>query len=239
MSRKEEENKRKLFGSLGVLLFSGLTLVVLFAFNMPEAEEEEEKPPVPIMTFDFSGSTKKGGSGAKAKAAPAEKVETPKADPVKTQKTKSATKKTSGTKSTKPAAPTKTANNKALANGAFGGNNNGSGSGNDNGDGGGLGNGESGPGVTGRTGKLTRGAISRPEAQNPIEEEGQVAVEITVDRSGKVISAKALRTHPYTTSNNPAHYTAAVKAAKKYKFSASSSAKEYEKGVVKIRFTLR
>lgn len=233
-NEKENKKKRKLAGVLGAFLFTLIT-AGLISFTWLETDEVKQEP-VQLIEFDFSGSTKKGGSGSKAEQV--EEVKEPQADPIKTQTEESPVKKSTSKKSTTKKSSTPKTNSKAMADGMFGGKTAGNGSGNDNGDGTGLGTGEDGPGTTGKSGPLSRGAISKPSPENPINEVGNVAVQITVNQDGKVISAEVLRNHPNTTSNNPEHFTAAKKAALKIRYSPSRSAAEYETGIVTIRFTL-
>ncbi len=231
---KEKENKKKrsIIGSISALLFGVLVVGILYAFTW-KIEIEPEKPEV-LVEFDFSGSTKKGGSGAKAQEVE-EVQEQPKTDPIKTQTEESPVKKSTTTKSTKKSSTPKT-NKKAMADGMFGGNSGGNSSGNDEGDNNGLGNGEFGPGAAGKSGPLSRGYIDKPNPPNPINETGKVAVKVTVNRSGTVTSAEVLRNHRNTTSNSPEHFVAAKKAALKMKYSPSSSAAEFETGIVVIDF---
>ena len=78
-----------------------------------------------------------------------------------------------------------------------------------------------------------------PAIINPVKEEGVVMVEIMVDRNGKVKSAKALPSHPRSTSNNPSHIALAVRTAKNSKYEPKPNGEyELEKGLVPIRYDL-
>ena len=119
----------------------------------------------------------------------------------------------------------------------------GSGGGSDGGDGGGEGNapgeGGDGPGGFGTgIGTLTRSVLSKPEVKNPMQQTGNVLVEIYVNREGKVEKAKALLNDIKTTTSHQAHIKAAEKAAKQFKFKPNKNAAKLEIGTVIVEFTL-
>ncbi len=81
-----------------------------------------------------------------------------------------------------------------------------------------------------------RGATSVPEPVYDIQVEGKVVVEITVDKSGKVINAVAGR--PGSTTLDATLLRIAREAALKAKFKSSSEAAEIQKGTITYIFKL-
>jgi hypothetical protein len=235
----KEEKKRRKAGILVAFVFHVALVILLFSFKVPEPELVS-KPE--LIVFDFSGSSASGGSSASKSKAKSE-TNTSKADPVKTQKSESpVTKAKSTTKSTTSSNNTPKVNKNATAGSNTFGGNKGNGSGNSDGDGSDNGEGEGvgGPGIEGKIGKLgSRKRIYTPKVNNPVKEEGKVAVEVTVLRSGKVESARVLRTHSKTTTNNTSHYSEAKKEALKFVFAKNPSGKEFEKGIIVINFILQ
>lgn len=234
-NEKEEKNKRKRIASIFAVVFGVITVGLLYAFKIDYPEDK----PVPLIELDFSGGGESGGSNSEAKSEETVEEESSSvAEPVKTQETESPVKKTTSTKKTTNTSSGKKTNNNALAGAGTFGNNNGSGNGNSDGNGDGEGFGK-GPGVGDNIGDGSgRGIKYRPEANNPVDEEGTVVVEILIDRSGKVTSAKVLSNHSRTTTSNPSHYAEAKKTAMKYKFNSKSDASLYEKRTIGITFKL-
>ncbi len=147
--------------------------------------------------------------------------------------------------------PDKVAGNKGKANGSAanrgynGGGGEGTGQGGGNGDGEGPGNG-SGKGTGSGNGngsgsgdyQLTgRKPLSKPEPKYPCQEEGKVAVEITVDKNGKVINAVAGQRG--TTNTAACLKQAAEIAAKNTRFEANPSAPDKQVGKIIYDFKLR
>ncbi len=95
-----------------------------------------------------------------------------------------------------------------------------------------------GHGVSGGSFSLDGRALigSLPQAAYSVQEEGNVVVEIRVDRNGNVVSATA-RLQGSTTSNTTL-WKAAVEAAKKAKFNVSQSATAVQVGTITYHFRL-
>lgn len=81
-----------------------------------------------------------------------------------------------------------------------------------------------------------RGKVSIPPAKKGIQEYGTVVVEIYVDKSGKVISARP--GVQGTTNNNAELYEAAKQAALLARFTVSDSAPDRQKGTITYIFEL-
>ena len=241
-----EEKKRKKMGIIIATLFVVLIGVILPFITISSDVKPDE--PVELIVFDFTGSTSNGGSSDVA--TPTETVAedpqpNPTPDPVVTQNTESATttsaSESSSTSSEATNNITPKPNSDAMFPGMGGsGSGTGTGSGSGTGETNGIGDGVDGPGVSGLTGKLgNRKLLSRPKVKNPVKEEGMVAVEITVLRSGNVSSVTILRKHSKTTTNNTLHYAEAKRKALEYKFAPNPKGKKYEKGIIAINFTLQ
>lgn len=237
---KENEKKRKRMGVLFSILFGIMVIGLIYSFKFDIPKQE----PVKLIELDYTGGGESGGSSAPSES---EDNSEGAADQVKTQEDESPVKKTtSKEKSTSKSnstssssSSTKKTNSKAVAGAGTFGNNNGTGSGNNDGDGDGFGNGQ-GPGVGDKIGDGSGRTIRyKPSADNPIDEEGTVVVEILIDRTGKVTSATVLSNHSRTTTSNPTHYAEAKKTAMQYKFNSKSDASLYEKRTVAITFKLQ
>lgn len=81
-----------------------------------------------------------------------------------------------------------------------------------------------------------RNALSLPHPVYDIQAEGRVVVEVTVDKSGKVINAVAGR--PGSTTLDATLLRIAREAALKAKFNTSSDAPEIQKGTITYNFKL-
>ena len=103
------------------------------------------------------------------------------------------------------------------------------------------GNGTEGPGGEGKGGprySLTnRKANSIPVPRDAFQEEGKVVVEITVDKNGNVIKAKA--GVKGSTTSNPNLLDIARRAAMSAKFNPSADAPEEQKGTITYNFILK
>ena len=81
-----------------------------------------------------------------------------------------------------------------------------------------------------------RGHLSLPKAENPIQEDGKVVVDIIVDRNGKVLKAKAGARGSTTT--NPILQKKAEEAAYKANFKKDPNAPFEQKGTMTFVFIL-
>jgi len=81
-----------------------------------------------------------------------------------------------------------------------------------------------------------RNSLSIPKPQYNLQEGGKVVVEITVDKNGKVVSARPGM--PGSTTSNATLFEAARKAALKAKFNSDSGAPAYQKGTITYHFQL-
>lgn len=106
------------------------------------------------------------------------------------------------------------------------------------GDGPGTGIGDGTPGGPGGTGLDLKGRwlLKKPDRMTDSEEEGTVIVEIIVDRTGKVISAKPGVRGSSTT--NSKLYAKARGAAMQFKFNPNPDAAEEQRGTYTFKFTL-
>lgn len=96
----------------------------------------------------------------------------------------------------------------------------------------------SGPGSGGMNSSFDlkgRGMVSKPSMSETAPDEGVVVVDIWVDKNGTV--TKAVANPSKSTSSNGELYKLAEKAAKKAKFSSSTTSNE-QKGTIKITFKL-
>lgn len=241
MSVAQKEDKRK--GLIATILFHIILILVLlfatFSTTIPPFPDEEI-----VMEMDFAGSESSGGAPQEVSesnnesSANTEDVVTQEEDsPVEVNEGKTNTSE-SNSNTNNETSETETQNPKNDFSNVFGNGNDGSGSGNQDGDGkDGQGDGISGPGTSGSVGAMSgRDLLSKPKVDNPIQQEGDVRVKIWIDRSGTVIQVKVLTTDPKTTSTSQAHFDAAAKAAKKFKFAPSSGGKDKEYGYVIIEF---
>ncbi|MCA6363196.1 MAG: hypothetical protein IM638_09160 [Bacteroidetes bacterium] len=114
--------------------------------------------------------------------------------------------------------------------------------------GGGKGNGEGdgenspgeggpGPGGSGGTGKGVRKLLSKPDVKNPTLEEGVVAVDVYVDKSGRVVRAE-VNSARSTTINTILRATARQEATKLV-FSADASGPNQLLLTIEFNFTLK
>lgn len=81
-----------------------------------------------------------------------------------------------------------------------------------------------------------RSSTSIPKPQYNLQESGKVVVEITVDKTGKVVSARPGM--PGSTTSNATLFEAAKKAALKAKFNSDSNAPAYQQGTITYHFQL-
>ncbi len=81
-----------------------------------------------------------------------------------------------------------------------------------------------------------RNSLSIPKPQYNLQESGKVVVEITVDKNGKVVSARPGM--PGSTTSNSTLFDAAKKAALKAKFNSDSNAAAYQQGTITYHFQL-
>lgn len=225
-----------------------LILLMSFMLNvdppmkMPEEEKEEV---VAVLDFTNAGGGSSGGSEKPAEkpqddAAP-DKPTTPK-DPEPEQTTQKEPSPVVSKPSTNSSpsdgegqSQTPAMDFGSLFGGSGGGENGGDGSGED---GNGVGPG-SGPGIgTGVGDGSGRIVMEEPHIVNPVQDEGRVMLELIIDRDGNVISAKVLKSHSLTTTTNQAHFDAAQKAAKDWKFNKDLKGPEKQKLYKSINFTL-
>lgn len=234
----QQDNRKAV---IGTILFHILLALFLWFYKIITLD-----PPFPtetvVMEMDFTGSESAGGaptqiSESKESVANTEDVATQEEESPVTV-TKSKTTNTSKTTSTTTTEETKTQDPKYNYGNVFGQGGSGTGEGDKDGDGkNGDGDGLSGPGTSGTVGEMKgRNVISQPKVDNPIQHEGDVRVQIWIDRSGKVVQVKVLDTSSQTTSTSPEHLKAAEQAAWKFKFDPDSNAKEKEYGYITIKF---
>ena len=81
-----------------------------------------------------------------------------------------------------------------------------------------------------------RTSLSIPKPDYNYQEGGKVVVEVTVDRNGKVVNARAGM--PGSTTSNAHLYNAAKKAALKASFNDAPKAPAYQKGTITYNFLL-
>ncbi|MFA8436577.1 MAG: hypothetical protein ACEPOZ_18870 [Marinifilaceae bacterium] len=81
-----------------------------------------------------------------------------------------------------------------------------------------------------------RNSLSIPKPDYNYQEGGKVVVEVTVDRNGKVVTARPGM--PGSTTSNSQLFAAAKKAALKAVFNADSKAAAYQKGTITYHFML-
>jgi TonB family protein len=81
-----------------------------------------------------------------------------------------------------------------------------------------------------------RNSISIPKPQYKLQESGKVVVEITVDKTGKVVSARPGM--PGSTTSNSTLFEAAKKAALKATFNSDNTAPAYQQGSITYHFQL-
>eukprot|EP01029_Cantina_marsupialis_P026861 TRINITY_DN733616_c0_g1_i1.p1 TRINITY_DN733616_c0_g1~~TRINITY_DN733616_c0_g1_i1.p1 ORF type:complete len:314 (-),score=78.42 TRINITY_DN733616_c0_g1_i1:1468-2409(-) len=81
-----------------------------------------------------------------------------------------------------------------------------------------------------------RSSLSIPKPQYNLQESGKVVVEITVDKNGKVVSARPGM--PGSTTSNSILFDAAKKAALKAKFNSDTNAPAYQQGTITYHFQL-
>lgn len=236
----KEDNRNAIIGTVLVHILLILFLIFYSVVTMD--------PPFPneavLMEMDFSGSESAGGAPTEVSESKESSANT---EDVATQEEESPVTVTKGTKTT----TTKTNNNtnttetqtttdpKYNYGNVFGNGNSGSGTGTTDGDGAnGNGDGISGPGTSGTVGSMSgsRGVLIQPKIDNPIQQEGDVRVQIWIDRTGKVVQVKVLPTDRLTTSTSKEHFDAAEKAAWKFKFDPDANAKEKEYGYITIQF---
>jgi len=243
MSEKEEKKNKKL-GWMLAGVFHVLLILILFAFKMDLPTEPLAEP---LIILDYTaGSSSKGGSSAASTPTetPSEDPDPNPENPVVTQEKESPVVKSSKPKGdnspkTSTTKPTKKSNPNASASGAFGGNGNGKSNGDGDGNEEGIGNGKSGPGVTGKIGKLGTGEGRAPSIDNPTNEVGRVAIKITIDKKGKIVSVEVLSNHRKTTTNSPALFAQAKKDGYKYKFKPDANRKELTTGIRVINYVLQ
>lgn len=81
-----------------------------------------------------------------------------------------------------------------------------------------------------------RNSLSIPKPQYNLQESGKVVVEITVDKNGRVVSARPGM--PGSTTSNAQLFDAAKKAALKAKFNSDTNAAAYQQGTITYHFQL-
>ncbi|WP_372750891.1 TonB family protein [Labilibaculum sp.] len=81
-----------------------------------------------------------------------------------------------------------------------------------------------------------RNSLSIPKPQYQLQESGKVVVEITVDKTGKVVSARPGM--PGSTTSNSTLFDAAKKAAMKATFNSDNTAPAYQQGSITYHFQL-
>ncbi|MFT6001346.1 MAG: hypothetical protein ACI95T_000090 [Flavobacteriales bacterium] len=239
---KDEKKNRKLG-----LIISGVThllvILLLFAFTM-DTKKVEKEPVILLMDFTPSGSSSRGGSSASPSESETVSEESQNVvEPVVTQKTESAVKK-SDKKASKTSSTTTTekkANAQASAANAFGGDGSGEGQGSGDGKGNDSGIGENegnGPGLKG-FGKIGSGDGSNPEFKNPTQEQGKVLVKLFVNRKGRVTSVQVLSSRRETTTSDAVLLNKAKRDGLKYMFSANSKREEISIAYRLINYTLQ
>ena len=243
MNTIEKEDKRK--GLIATILFHILLVLLLvfatFSTTIPPFPDDEI-----VMEMDFTGSESSGGapqevteSVTEESSAETEDVATQDEEsPVEVNVDKTNTSESNSNTNTDNTTETESQDPKYTFNNVFGSGNDGSGTGDSDGDGkDGQGDGIDGPGTSGNVGSMSgRNLLSKPSVENPIQQEGDVRVKIWIDRSGTVVQVKVLTTDPKTTSTSQAHFDAAAKAAKKFRFAPDSGGKDKEYGHVIIEF---
>lgn len=119
--------------------------------------------------------------------------------------------------------------------GSGGGDNGGDGAGS-NGTGVGAGDG---PGIGNGVGDgESRIPVKNPVVKNPVQDQGRVMLELIIDREGKVLSVKVLKSHSLTTTTNESHFKTAEKAAWDWEFNKDPDGAEKQKLYKSINFTL-
>lgn len=246
------EKINKNHNNLGKTISFGIhgALLLLFFFIMPDdtpiEKEEEEKPKEEIVAIlDFTaGGSSSGGSETKSESTKedaAPKKPTPEKDPVPEQNTQ---------KDPSPVV-SKPSNNSSASDGQgssqtpavsgnpFGGTSGGSNGGDGSGSNGtGVGAGD-GPGIGNGVGDgESRIPVKNPVVKNPVQSEGRVMLELIIDREGKVISVKVLKSHSLTTTTNESHFKTAEKAAWDWEFNKDPNGAEKQKLYKSINFTL-
>lgn len=122
-----------------------------------------------------------------------------------------------------------------LFGGSGGGDNGGDGSGSD---GTGVGAGD-GPGIGNGVGDgESRIPVKNPVVKNPVQDQGRVMLELIIDREGKVLSVKVLKSHSLTTTTNESHFKTAEKAAWDWEFNKDPQGAAKQKLYKSINFTL-
>ncbi len=245
----KQEDKRK---GLVIALIAHL-FVFLFLFFTSFDTPQEEEPERIVAVMDFSGGGgSAGGSEAKEEVnEPTEQTEetesSDSSEEIATQEEDSPAESSSSPASentSNSSAQEETKKDPKYGNlGSVFGKGNGSGDDQGNGDGGsgggrGGGNGPSvGSGEGVGDGK-DRILTYKPEFINPTQETGKVAVQITINRDGKVIKAIALASSRLTTTANITLHRSAEKHAKQLKFNATPNGPKYDKMVTTINFKL-
>jgi len=105
----------------------------------------------------------------------------------------------------------------------------------------GSGIGKNGPGQSAKFGKIGHGEGTPPtKINNPTKtESGKVAIELTVDRKGRIIDVKVLANHRMTTTTDPVLLNDAKKTGYKFKFKADSKRAEYSKSLKVINYIIQ
>lgn len=233
---------------------TGATVVILLLFlsfmfdidpPMLVVDEEEEEEVVAVLDYTNAGGGSSGGSEKPAEvpeedAAP-DNTNTPTdPEPVQDTQVEDSPVHTDPAENSSESDGEGTSQTPAndlggLFDGSGGGENGGEGGGTE---GSGVGPG-SGPGIGSGVGDGSgRLVMEEPSITNPVQDEGRVMLELIIDRSGNVISYKVLKSHSLTTTTNPAHFEAAKKAAKDWKFNEDSDGPEKQKVFKSINFTL-
>lgn len=239
----DKDDRRK--GIIAAIVLHILLILILlfttFSIQIPPFPEDEV-----VMEMDFSGSESSGGAPQEVTEAvsnsnsEAEDVDTQEEEsPVEVNQNTTNSSTTNSNTNSESQDETESQDPKFTLNNVFGNGGTGSGTGTTSGNGAnGQGDGIEGPGTTGSSGAMSgRDLMYKPTINNPIQQEGDVRVQIWVDRSGKVIKTKVLTADPKTTSTSQAHFDAADAAAKKFKFAPAANGKDSEFGFIIINFT--
>lgn len=245
---KKEHKQRGIAIALGVHLLVFL-FFIFTSFDNPNKEDTEKI--VAIIDFSGGGGAEGGAENKKQQEEIEEKVEetesSDSSEEVLTQETKaptSSSKAPAPKKNTKSSAQKEEKQKPKYGNlgGLF---KKGSGKGKDEGDrdggskkGTGKGDGPnvgSGDGIGDGKNRILK---YKPNFVNPTQETGKVAVQITINRDGKVIKALALASSKLTTTANIKLHRSAEEHAKQLKFNSTSNGPKYDKMVTTINFKL-
>ncbi|MCB9197549.1 MAG: TonB family protein [Flavobacteriales bacterium] len=241
------------YNRTGKIVATVVVLLILLMSFMVNIDPPMKMPEVPkeeiVAVLDFTPPTNAGGGASGGSETPAEtkqedaapdKHTTPKdPEPEQTTQKEESPVTTKPTTNSNPNNGNGSGQDPAISGNPFGGSGGGNDGGNGNGNGdNGVGVGD-GPGIGGGVGDGSgRLVLEEPHISNPVQDQGRVMLELIIDRNGNVISAKVLKTHSMTTTTNPAHFDAAQKAAKDWKFNKDPNGPEKQKVYKSINFTL-